>query len=285
MTEGAPKKEVCGLVMPISVIDGLSESHWAEVRAILTDSIEKAGFIANLVSNADDVGIIQKRIIQNLYDNPVAVVDVSTKNPNVMFELGMRLAFDKPTVIVKDDETTYSFDTAPIEHLVYPRDLRFAEIVKFEEKLTEKVRATYEKATTDPNYTTFLKHFGQFTVVRLDKIGVSGQEYILEELKYLRSSIDRLQVPRVPFGKQIISDNAKDWVGMPALSVRLDSEAETVAFKALAQQVLKSRGVYGSETSGDVGTIVLRSDITSQEAQKLADTFRAAGFKNVLLAG
>jgi len=32
-----------------------------------------------------------------------------------MFELGLRLAFDKPAIIVKDDNTSYSFDTAPIE--------------------------------------------------------------------------------------------------------------------------------------------------------------------------
>jgi hypothetical protein len=34
-----------------------------------------------------------------------------------MFELGMRLAFDKPTVIIKDDKTDYMFDTGIIEHV------------------------------------------------------------------------------------------------------------------------------------------------------------------------
>jgi hypothetical protein len=102
------QKAVCGLVMPISAIDGLSEAHWKDVLSIVSDAIEKAGFIPQLVSTADDIGIIQKRIIQNLYDNPIAVVDVSAKNPNVMFELGLRLAFDKPTIIVKDDQTSYS---------------------------------------------------------------------------------------------------------------------------------------------------------------------------------
>src|SRR5262245_51569427 len=129
-------KPTCGLVMPISAIDGLPKEHWIEVLAILSDSIETAGFVPNLVRNADEVGVIQKRIIQNLYDNPIAVVDVSAKNPNVMFELGMRLAFDKPTIIVKDDKTAYSFDTAPIEHLPYPR---FAQIAEFKAKLTEKI--------------------------------------------------------------------------------------------------------------------------------------------------
>ena len=99
------KKTICGIVMPISGIDGCGESHWKDVMSIIKESIDNADFESNLVSNADDIGIIQKRIIQNLYENPIVVCDVSGKNPNVMFELGIRLAFDKPTIIIKDDKT------------------------------------------------------------------------------------------------------------------------------------------------------------------------------------
>ena len=179
-------RPVCGLVMPISLIDGLNEAHWLEVRAILSEAIVSGGFEPQLVSQADDIGIIQKRIIQNLYDNPIVVIDVSAKNPNVMFELGIRLAFDKPTIIVKDDKTSYSFDTAPIEHLTYPRDLRFQQIIDFKSQLVIKLKATYQKATTDRTYTTFLKHFGEFTVAKLDNSEVTGQEFILKELSELK---------------------------------------------------------------------------------------------------
>lgn len=187
-------KQVCGVVMPISAIDGCTESHWADVLEILREAIEDAGFEANLVSNADDIGIIHKRIIQNLYDNPVVVCDVSGKNPNVMFELGLRLAFDKPTVIVKDDKTSYAFDTSAIEHIEYPRDLRFSRIVEFKQKLAEKIKATHQRATSDPTYTTFLKHFGEFKVAKLEKKEVSGQEYIIDELRAMRASIRRMEV-------------------------------------------------------------------------------------------
>lgn len=193
MSQKQEDSKTCGVVMPISGIDGCSESHWSEVLGILNDAIDDAGFEGNLVSNADDVGIIHKRIIQNLYDNPIVVCDVSCKNPNVMFELGLRLAFDKPTIIVKDDKTSYSFDTSAIEHLEYPRDLRFSQIVEFKEKLSDKIKATYKKSTSDPEYTTFLKHFGEFKVAKIDKKEVSGQEYILDELKSLRRSMSRLE--------------------------------------------------------------------------------------------
>jgi hypothetical protein len=188
------KDQCCGLVMPISSIDGCNEQHWLDVKEILTESVEAAGFKANLVSYADDVGIIQKRIIQNLYENPIVVCDVSGKNPNVMFELGMRLAFDKPTIIIKDDKTSYSFDTSPIEHLEYPRDLRFTKIVEFKEALKNKLTATLKKSIEDPSYTTFLKHFGTFTVAKLDTKEVSKEDFIIEELKDLKKTIQRQEM-------------------------------------------------------------------------------------------
>lgn len=180
-------KPICGIVMPISALDGCTEHHWNEVKSLISDAVGSVGFTSSLVSDADDIGIIQKRIIQNLYENPIVVCDVSGKNPNVMFELGMRLAFDKPTVIIKDDRTAYSFDTSPIEHLEYPRDLRYSRIVEFKAILGEKVRGTYERSQKDHNYTTFLKHFGQFSVANIDTKEVSGERFIIEELKELRS--------------------------------------------------------------------------------------------------
>jgi hypothetical protein len=182
----------CGIVMPISALEGRTEQHWSDVREILSDAIETAGFSAQLVSDADDIGIIQKRIIRNLYDNAIVVCDVSAKNPNVMFELGMRLAFDKPTIIVKDDATSYSFDTAPIQHLEYPRDLRFQKVVEFKNELVNKIRATHRAATTDPGYTTFLKNFGTFSVAKIEETEVSANEFILEELRDIRLQLSKM---------------------------------------------------------------------------------------------
>ena len=181
----------CGLVMPISAIDDLPESHWDEVRAVIKESLTDTDFIVELVSDSNEIGIIQKRIVQNLYDNDIVICDVSAKNPNVMFELGMRLAFDKPAIIIKDDKTNYSFDTSPIEHLQYPRDLHYHAIQAFKVKLRDKVRATYE-ASKNPDYTTFLKHFGQFVVAKLDEKPVGKDEYLLAAISELQQEVRAL---------------------------------------------------------------------------------------------
>lgn len=138
-----------GLVMPIASIDNCGPDHWIDVKSIIVEAltdIEGYEFESKLVSESDSSGLIHKRIVQGLYNSDIIICDVSCKNPNVMFELGMRLAFDKPTVIIKDDKTNYSFDTGGIEHLEYPRDLRFSKIVDFKASLLRKVIATYEDA-------------------------------------------------------------------------------------------------------------------------------------------
>lgn len=186
------KPLICGLIMPISAIDGCSAEHWSDVKGILTEAVESIStpkFSVQLVSDSDDVGVIQKRIVKNIYSADIVICDVSGKNPNVMFELGMRLAFDKPTVIVKDDRTDYSFDTGIIEHVQYPRDLRFHRILQFKSALAAKVLATYNASQKDPEHSTFLKNFGKFHVASLNETEVHADPAIVEMLADIQSEL------------------------------------------------------------------------------------------------
>ncbi|WP_371142190.1 hypothetical protein [Burkholderia cepacia] len=196
-TEVAAKEKLhCGLVMPISGTNECTPEHWSEVRGIITEavrSIQEPTFDVAMVSESEDVGVIHKKIVQNLYNADIVICDVSAKNPNVMFELGMRLAFDKPTIIVKDDKTDYSFDTSVIEHIGYPRDLRFGRMVTFKQTLVTKVLGTYNQAKADPNHSTFLKNFGQFKVANLDQTEVTANEAILEAIAELQNEVSAMR--------------------------------------------------------------------------------------------
>jgi hypothetical protein len=198
MTQKREKEEAaltCGLIMPISAIDGYNGDHWAEVKSIITQAVEgipDPKFSVKLVSDSDDVGVIQKRIVQNVYRSHIIVCDVSGKNPNVMFELGLRLAFDKPTVIVKDDKTPYAFDTGIIEHLQYPCDLRFAKIVEFKSALAEKIVGTWKAASSDSEYSPFLKNFGRFQVASLSENGMASDSEVRKRNKEIEKLMEDL---------------------------------------------------------------------------------------------
>ncbi|MBF0307643.1 MAG: hypothetical protein HQL41_18615, partial [Alphaproteobacteria bacterium] len=238
MNVDAAPQLTCGIVMPISAIDGCSADHWNEVKSIISDSIESIDalkFSVKLVSDSDDVGIIQKRIVQNVYSSDIIVCDVSGKNPNVMFELGMRLAFDKPTVIIKDDKTDYSFDTGVVEHIPYPRDLRFGKIVSFRAHLADKVLATYRAASADPDHSTFLKSFGRFQIAGLSQDTVPADKMVVEMLTDLQSEMARMR-------RQL----AKERPSRPS-----DMETNAFIIRAVAKYVKENPSVQLDSLVGD----------------------------------
>lgn len=182
----------CGIIMPIAAMPNYEKTHWDRVRTILDEAITDAGFSPRLVSESENIGVIHARIVQNLFDDTIVVCDVSGKNANVMFELGLRLAFDKPTIVIKDQETDYSFDTSPIEHINYRADLRFDDVRAFQEKLAVAIKATVAKKEQDPGYSPFLGHFHRVKVTSLETTEVSSDQFIVEQIQGLQKEVGRL---------------------------------------------------------------------------------------------
>lgn len=184
--------EVCGIVMPIAPMGDYDAAHWVSVRDILTRAIKGAGMVAQPVWEGLDSDIIHGRIVLNLYQNPVVVCDVSGLNPNVMFELGMRLTFQKPTVIVTDDPSTLPFDTRSIEHLVYPTALHFHEIEEFIDALSKRIKAIRDRAEAG-TYKSFIDAFGPFEVAEPKTEEVPIDRYVLDRLDQLTSTLQRIE--------------------------------------------------------------------------------------------
>jgi hypothetical protein len=184
----------CGIIMPIAAISGYSQEHWLEVKQIFIEASEMVdgiNFKTEIVSNSNgEIDVIHKRIIQNLYNSDIVICDISGRNPNVLFELGMRLTFDKPTILIKDDATDFIFDTGVIEHITYPKDLNYGKVVLFKKELARRIKSTYETAQSNPNFSTFLGNFGEFKIPTLNQTTVSDvNQVILDELNTIRNEL------------------------------------------------------------------------------------------------
>lgn len=189
------EKLTCGIIMPIAGMGAeYSADHWVDVMKIIHSAVEKAGFIPRIVSDSEESTVIHGSIINNIYSDAIVVCDVSNKNANVMFELGMRLAFNKPVVIIKDDKTDYSFDTGNIQHENYRRDLRHNTVEKFINDLSKKIKKTHE-ASLKPDYQSFLSYFGKFEVAKIENKSIGGSEAIgklLNKMNVIESQIKNI---------------------------------------------------------------------------------------------
>ncbi|NDW51816.1 hypothetical protein [Aliiroseovarius sp. PrR006] len=181
-------EKICGIVMPISECDNLGSAHWSDVRKIVEAAATEAGYEARLVSDTFESNLIHKEILQNIYNDDLIICDVSGRNPNVFFELGIRMATQKPTVIIKDDVTAYPFDTGPNRYIQYPRDLRHPIMEKFKQDLVGSIRKTAEQ----PKESSFIGQLGPFHVPDVESSSIPAADAILERLNYLDRAMNKL---------------------------------------------------------------------------------------------
>ena len=135
----------CFVIMPIADHDGYDKGHFTKVyEDIFKPACASAGFIAVRADEVKQTNLIHLDILQKLIESPMAICDLSSRNPNVLFELGLRQAFDKPTVLVQEAGTPKIFDIAPLRYTEYRRELRYREVLEDQSMISEAIKATKE---------------------------------------------------------------------------------------------------------------------------------------------
>lgn len=138
----------CFVIMPIADHDGYDKGHFTKVyEDIFKPACASAGFAAVRADEVKQTNLIHLDILQKLIESPMAICDLSSRNPNVLFELGLRQAFDKPTVLVQEAGTPKIFDIAPLRYTEYRRELRYREVLEDQSMISEAIKAT--KVATD----------------------------------------------------------------------------------------------------------------------------------------
>lgn len=148
-----PKRKSCFVIMPISDPEGYPKGHFSEVyQQLIKPAVENCGFDANRADEVAQSNMIHFDVVSKVVNADLCICDLSARNPNVFFELGIRQAFDKPTVLIKDDETSRVFDVQDFRDVTYSKDLRISATLDKRKDLEEAMLATmgaYESDSGD----------------------------------------------------------------------------------------------------------------------------------------
>lgn len=189
-----PENRDCGIVRPIAPMAGYEfANHWLEVHELIADAVKAAGYSPRLVSDVDAAGVIHGSIVSNLYNDALIICDVSGRNPNVMFELGMRIAFEKPVIIVKDYDTPFTFDLQPVKHLRYPASLRYSSMIDFKAELIAEINETMAEASKPDRRPGYLQQFGKIKATQIKDQSVSMAE-LASEVQEIRRMLKRFDI-------------------------------------------------------------------------------------------
>lgn len=99
----------CFVIMPFSDSPSHSEDKWTEIFEKLFKPAWNT-FDVNCFRIKVARGSITKEIIEKLYSASVVFADLTDSNPNVMYELGVRHTFKKPSVMVREKGAVIPFD-------------------------------------------------------------------------------------------------------------------------------------------------------------------------------
>ena len=133
----------CFVIMPISDPEGYPDGHFRHVYDnIIKPACEKASYEAVRADDEKSSSLIHLDILKLLIEAPLAICDLSSRNPNVLFELGIRQAFDKPVVLIQERGTPRIFDIAPLRFLEYSKEMKYHDVLQSQNDLKAAIEAT-----------------------------------------------------------------------------------------------------------------------------------------------
>lgn len=152
-------KPVCFVAMPFTEkTEAYAPGFFTEVYASLFEpAIVAAGFEAR-TARGQGSDVIQSTIVNGLLDADLALVDLTEHNPNVLFELGLRIAEGKPTVLVKAIGTNPIFDVDNLMRVVsYNPNLWPSTVKEDLPRLAQFIKGAWARRDTERTYMEILR--------------------------------------------------------------------------------------------------------------------------------
>lgn len=182
----------CFIIMPIADQEGYEKEHFNKVYE---DLFKVACNMSNLNPiRADEVkqtNLIHLDILQKLIDSPIAICDLSSRNPNVLFELGIRQAFDKPTVLVQEIGTPKIFDISPLRYFEYRKELKYREVIEDQICISNALVSTQEAAQKGDGVNSIISLLSLSSPASLKEVSDSDStkmmQVIMAEVNALRT--------------------------------------------------------------------------------------------------
>jgi DNA-binding CsgD family transcriptional regulator len=183
----------CFVIMPITTSAELASDygddleHFEHVlRHLFEPALNRAGYdmVPPSVLNSQ---IIQAEIIQNLETADLVLCDISGWNANVFFELGIRVALDRPVALVKDSKTeAIPFDNALVSCHTYDASIAVWSLASQIKELAEFARTA---GAHDRN--ALWRYFG---ITQRASVPEAGDP-VQEQLGLILASLERLDPP------------------------------------------------------------------------------------------
>lgn len=223
---GKPPEKMCFVIMPFTERENseYEENHFYNVyQDLFVPAIEAAGYTPFRVDEDFCSTQIMAKVVDCLATAPMALCDLSGGNPNVLYELGIRHAFNMPVVLAHEEGSKHFFDIAGLATLAYSPALRYRQVIKDQRKITRAIidtaRGMVNASIIDITKVEKAKKEELYNPPE-DQRDLTLQA-ILQDLEHIKSSLGNpTPKPKRPQQPQAASNSAAADIATPITSNR-----------------------------------------------------------------
>ncbi|WP_223566096.1 hypothetical protein [Pantoea sp. OVA07A] len=122
---GEKPPKFCFVIMPIADHPNYEPGHFKRVYDnLVAPACRQAGYEPIRADENSSSNMIMHDILLNIVKSEMVICDLSTNNANVFYELGLRQAFNKKTVLITDGREKTPFDLLGFRYQLYSSSLR-----------------------------------------------------------------------------------------------------------------------------------------------------------------
>jgi hypothetical protein len=223
--------------MPISDVDGYEIGHFKRVyEYIIKPACEKAGFIAIRADDVQKMNMIAIDVIRKIIQSEMAICDLSARNPNVFYELGIRQSFDLPVVLIKDEITSRAFDIQGFRDIEYSPLLRVDEVQKAIDSIAKSLKETFFSKGEDVN--SIIELLGINKAQLKEPVEISSDtELILQAITDVNERLNRFEKSINPiassvnnYSQKILSEGTESFPDLNGKAVYVGDSVDHVKF-------------------------------------------------------
>jgi len=185
--ESAANKK-CFIIMPIADHPNYEQGHFKRVYDhLITPACALCGYEAVRADDNYSSNMIMHDILLKIIQYDMVICDLSTNNANVFYELGLRQAFNKKTVLITDGREKTPFDLLGFRYQQYSSSLRVDDVSNDINKISNALKAT---ESSQPNEINSIVKLLEIDSAQLDtNTPVEGQAVSMQMFNILSAQI------------------------------------------------------------------------------------------------
>ncbi len=182
------REKECFIIMPISDNGDYPNGHFERVyEYLITPACENAGFSPVRADDVIKTNYIAIDVIRRIIESDMVLCDLSSQNPNVLYELGIRQAFNKPVSLIKDKKTKRIFDIQGFRDFEYDENLRVDNVQEDIDKLSQILVSTHKEASQDQDINSLI------SLLSLTPAKISDKKELSNETQLILNSISGIE--------------------------------------------------------------------------------------------